>query len=230
MALTLDDKLKSARIINQVAGVEDLPDWSRGRYRQEDINPQGGNRGEGPTHQKEEQLSIPGLPLELAHDFWDGQSLSDKLGAVWDGKDNQWLLPPKSPNGDYYPAPDEIQLMIEEDRGHRDQYDQNTPHPHKEGWDQANLYMGEQIPNNFDRILNPTGIPNPPRPSLDQLREGVKEKRRTGGIQMADASAANKITPISPWRTRLKDDPRHVKELYDPITGLSMSDWKRQGG
>ena len=52
----------------------------------------------------------------------------------------------------------------------------------------------------------------------------------TGGIQMADASAANKITPLSPWRTRLKDDPRHVKELYDPITGLSMSDWKRQGG
>ncbi len=181
MTLTLDDKLKSARIINQIAGVEDLPDWSRGRYRPEDINPQGGNRGEGPTHQKEEQLSIPGLPVELAHDFWDGESLSDKLGAVWDAKDNQWLLPPKSPNGDYYPAPDEVQLMIEEDRAHRDQYDQNTPHPHKEGWDQAGIYMGEQFPNKFDQILNPKGDFS--RPSVDQLKKGVDYKKKMGLIK-----------------------------------------------
>ena len=226
MALTLDDKLKSASIINQVAGVGDLPDWSRERYRPEDIQPQGGNRGEGPTHQKEEQLTIPGLPKDLlAHDFWDGVPLSDKLGAVWDGKDNQWLLPPKTPNGDYYPAPDEIQLMIEEDIKHIEQFDQNTPHPHEKGWDQAGIYMGEQFPNKFDQILNPRGDFS--KPSLDQLREGVKEKKRTGGVQMADASAANKITPLSPWRTRVKDDPRYVKELYDPITGMTISDFNK---
>ena len=165
--------------------------------------------------------------LDLAHDFWDGESLADKWGAVWNDREGNWLLPPDSPNGNHRFASDEERQMLEEDALHREQFDRDTPH-HQEGWDQAGLYMGEQFPNKFDQILNPRGDFS--KPSLDQLRKGVEEKRRTGGVQMADASAANKITPLSPWRTRLKDDPRHVKELYDPITGMSMSDWKRQGG
>ena len=36
------------------------------------------------------------------------------------------------------------------------------------------------IPNEFDKILNPTGSPNPPRPSLDQLRDGYKYKKSKG--------------------------------------------------
>ena len=184
---------------------------------------------------KEKQRNQPGSSpytpyksphkLELAHDFWDGDSLTDKWGAVWNEKDNQWMLPPDSPNGNYRFATDEESQMIEADLMHREQFNQNTPHPHQEGWDQAGIYMGEQFPNKFDQILNPKGDFS--KPSLDQLRKGVEEKRRTGGIQMADASPANKITPLSPWRTRVKDDPRYMREMYDPITGMTISDFNK---
>ncbi len=120
--------------------------------------------------------------LELAHDFWDGESLSDKWGAVWNEKDNRWMLPPDSPNGNHRFASDEESQMLEEDALHRKQFNQNTPHDNS-GWDQAGIYMGEQIPNNFDRILNPRG--DFTRPSVDQLKQGVEEKRRMGLIKQA---------------------------------------------
>jgi len=44
----------------------------------------------------------------------------------------------------------------------------------------ASIYMGEQFPNEFDRVLNPKGDFS--RPSLDQLREGVKIKKKTKAI------------------------------------------------
>ena len=127
--------------------------------------------------------AVPGQGLELAHDYWDGESLSDKWGAVWNEKDNRWMLPPDSPNGNLRFASDEESQMLEEDALHREQFNRDTPHPHQEGWDQAGIYMGEQFPNKFDQILNPRGDFS--RPSLDQLREGVKEKKRTGGLSLA---------------------------------------------
>ena len=39
---------------------------------------------------------------------------------------------------------------------------------------QANIYQG--IPNTFDKILDPTGTQKV-RPTLDQLRKGVKYKK-----------------------------------------------------
>ena len=37
---------------------------------------------------------------------------------------------------------------------------------------------------------------------------------------------ANNIKSTWPWRTRMKDDPRHIREFYDPVTGMSMDDFK----
>jgi len=175
MALTLDDKLKSANILTQIAGVGDLPDWSRNRYRQEDIKPQGGNQGEGPTHQKEEQLSIPGLPLELAHDFWDGESLSDKWGAVWNDREGKWLMPPDSPNGNHRFASDEESQMLEEDALHRKQFDRDTPHH----WDQAMVNYGK--PTGLDKLLGPHQGPGG---SLRHMKEDERKNLLIKGTKV----------------------------------------------
>ena len=124
--------------------------------------------------------SFPGqdVPkLQLAHNFWDGESLSDKWGAVVMPDGQTWMLPTKE--GTLRQATEEESIMLQEDRIHREQFNQNTPH-HQEGWDQASIYMGEQFPNKFDQILNPRGDFS--RPSVDQLRRGVEEKKRTGAI------------------------------------------------
>ena len=147
-------------------GYEEVPFTDGGDYRGPIIpNP---NRG------------LPGQGFDWAHSPMEVDSLVDKWGAVWDGKDNRWLMPPDSPNGNYRPATDEEAGMLNEDFQHRQMYDRNQPHPQ-----QASIYMGEQFPNKFDQILNPTGAPNPPRPSLNQLKEGVDYKKKMGLIRGA---------------------------------------------
>ena len=57
----------------------DLPDWATERYEPEDINPKGGNIGEGPTHQEEEQLTIPGLPLDLVNSLLINPEIANRI-------------------------------------------------------------------------------------------------------------------------------------------------------
>tara|TARA_R100000458_G_C8128114_1_gene144228 strand:+ start:61 stop:642 length:582 start_codon:yes stop_codon:yes gene_type:complete len=115
------------------------------------------------------------LKLPLAHNIMDTDSLIDKWGATILPDGETWMIPTKE--GTLRPATEEETLMLNEDLQHRQMYDRLQPHPH-----QASIYMGEQFPNEFDRVLNPTGAVNPPRPSLDQLREGVRIKKKTKAI------------------------------------------------
>ena len=121
---------------------------------------------------KEMQLPIPGIDWEKVHTPWDVDSLIEKWGAVQDPA-GEWMIPTKEGTLRY--ATPEEQLMIEEDFQHRKENSLYDGHEH-----QASIYMGEQFPNEFDRVLNPKGDFS--RPSLDQLREGVKIKKKTKAI------------------------------------------------
>ena len=46
------------------------------------------------------------------------------------------------------------------------------------------------------------------------------------GMKKLAQAPANNIRSTWPWRTRMKDDPRHIREFYDPVTGMSMDDFK----
>ena len=37
---------------------------------------------------------------------------------------------------------------------------------------------------------------------------------------------SNKIKPTWPWRTRPKKDSYDLREIYDPVTGLGIKDFK----
>ena len=174
MALTTDDKINQALLISSLAGG-------------------GGNRpGEDGPYRPPNPDEVPGVPpgypnipkpkIDLAHGgTQDGrhvaptQTYTEKTGAV-QLPDGNWLMPTK--DGKYSPANDEELIEI--------QY--QFEHEHKpsgwdvqgDGWNQASLYMGEQFPNKFDKILNPKGDYS--KPTLDMLRQGVEEKKRTGAI------------------------------------------------
>jgi len=91
----------------------------------------------------------PAVPGQgLVHNPMEVDSLIDKWGAVWDEKDNRWLMPPDSPNGNYRPATDEEAGMLDADFQHRQMYDRNQPHPH-----QASVNYGSPTP--LDILLKP---------------------------------------------------------------------------
>ena len=37
---------------------------------------------------------------------------------------------------------------------------------------------------------------------------------------------ANKIKPTWPWRTRPKKDSKDQREIYDPLTGMGINDFR----
>ena len=121
----------------------------------------------------------PGQGFDWAHDLWRDNSTN---WAYFSGgvqlPDGSWIYPTK--DGKYIPESDEKEIERIKYQEHRQNYDRLETHPH-----QASIYMGEQFPNKFDQILNPTGVPNPPRPSLNQLREGVDYKKKMGLIRGA---------------------------------------------
>ena len=64
-----------------------------------------------------------------------------------------------------------------------------------------------------------------------KMKEMLKPFPALQRIIMNDARAqapANNIKSTWPWRTRRKDDPRYIREFYDPVTGMSMEDFKAQ--
>ena len=143
--------------------------------------------------------SFPGqdVPkLQLAHNFWDGESLSDKWGAVWNEADEQWMLPPDSPNGNYRFATDEESQMLEDDRLHRDQYDQNTPHPHQEGWNQA-MYNPNDKPQRMFKVTDKDKQLN--NPAWQRFMEGNPNYMYTP-LQKADAQGLTDT--LSPFQNQ----------------------------
>ena len=64
-----------------------------------------------------------------------------------------------------------------------------------------------------------------------KMKEMLKPFPALQKIILRDAMSkapANNIKSTWPWRTRMKDDPRHIREFYDPVTGMSMDDFKTQ--
>ena len=62
-----------------------------------------------------------------------------------------------------------------------------------------------------------------------KMKEMLKPFPALQKIILRDAMSkapANNIKSTWPWRTRMKDDPRHIREFYDPVTGMSMDDFK----
>jgi hypothetical protein len=57
----------------------------------------------------------------------------------------------------------------------------------------------------------------------DKLLETLKI---AGPLLMQAQAPANNIRSTWPWRTRMKDDPRYIREFYDPVTGMGINDFK----
>lgn len=101
------------------------------------------------------------------------------------------------------------------------------------------LKKGVQLPNlqanaAGDKMIQ--GLPRggyygnshrPARESGELTDDKLLETLKIAGPLLMQAQApANNIRSTWPWRTRMKDDPRYIREFYDPVTGMGINDFK----
>ena len=57
--------------------------------------------------------------------------------------------------------------------------------------------------------------------------KGAKKINPWGKSKLAMGKGpANKIKPTWPWRTRPKKDSKDLREVYDPLTGMGIKDFR----
>ena len=77
-----------------------------------------------------------------------------------------------------------------------------------------------ELPANNIRRLQDSGHMTVPDP------DGSGRLKIIDSLGPQAQAPANNIRSTWPWRTRVKDDPRYIREFYDPVTGMGINDFK----